>query len=71
MRPSETPKTLRHLFLVPFSRDNSFINRTEIFSDINKYAKQHRRLALSGIGGVGLVFFIIYPKKLQSTAKNL
>lgn len=71
MRPPETPKALRPLFLVPFSRDSSFINRTEIFNDLNKYMKQHRRLALSGVGGVGLVIFIIYFKRLQSTAKNL
>ena len=57
MGPPDLSKPLRWLFLVPFSRDNSFINRIEIFNDINKYIKQHRRLALSGIGGVGLVTF--------------
>ena len=46
---------LKPLFLVPFDRDDSFVDRVEIFNDIDKYRKQHRRLALFGNGGVGSV----------------
>lgn len=53
MRRPDLSKALKPLFLVPFSRDSSFINRIEIFENINRYIKQHRRLALSGIGGIG------------------
>lgn len=58
-------KALKPLFLVPFCRDDSFVNRIEIFNDINKLSKQHRRVAISGIGGVGSVRFT----EICSTAK--
>ena len=62
-------KVRKPLFLVPFDRDTSFINRVEIFDDIRKHSKQHRRLALSGIGGIGSVTFAICSKRLQQMAK--
>lgn len=46
-------KPLRPLFLVPFSQDDSFVNRAAIFNNMSKCRKQYGRLALSGIGGVG------------------
>lgn len=70
LRPSGPSKALKPLFLVPFSRDDSFINRVEIFNDINKYIKQHRRLALSGIGGVGLVIFTPYTRSYNQWLRH-
>ena len=46
-------KGLKPLFLVPFERDHSFIDRIEIFNDTNRHLKQRGRVALSGIGGIG------------------
>ncbi len=74
LRSSGPPsKARKSHFVVPFGRDDSFINRIEIFNHMNKYinkrSKQHHRLALSGIGGVGSVIFASNSPKLQSTAK--
>ena len=55
LRHPVPPRVVKPLFLVPFDRDESFINRIEIFNNIAKYSKQHRRLALSGMGGIGSV----------------
>ena len=43
------------LFLVPYGRDRSFIDRKDIFTSIDKQMVSNRRVALSGIGGVGSV----------------
>ncbi len=74
LRSSDPPsKARKSQFVVPFGRDDSFINRIEIFNHmnnyINKHSKHHHRLALSGIGGVGSVFFASNSPKLRSTAK--
>ena len=58
------PKRRKPLFLVPFGRDDSFIDRIEVFNDINEHSKQHRRVALSGIGGIGSVTLTIYCRRL-------
>jgi hypothetical protein len=42
-------------FLVPFDRDDKFIDRPDLFSEIDKRVKLQRRVALAGIGGVGYV----------------
>ena len=52
--PTDTT-ALKPLFLVPFSRDGSFINRINIFNHVNRLSEQHHRIALSGIGGIGSV----------------
>lgn len=62
-------KALKPLFLIPFDRDTSFINRIEIFNDIRNHSKQHHRLALSGIGGIGSVIFTVCSRRLQSIAE--
>ena len=46
-------KATKPLFLVPFSRDATFIDRVNIFENIDEKIKDHRRISLSGIGGVG------------------
>ncbi len=60
LRRAGPSETLKPLFLVPFSRDDLFINRVDIFNHIDNSIVNHRRLALSGIGGVGLVIFSNY-----------
>ncbi|KAL9114581.1 MAG: hypothetical protein Q9187_007434, partial [Circinaria calcarea] len=41
------------LFLVPFNRDNHFVGREDIISDIDEKLETEQRVALTGIGGVG------------------
>jgi len=59
--PLEVPRSLRRrsaiesVFLVPFERDEMFVGRSDLVSEIDKRLKAHRRVALAGIGGVGYV----------------
>jgi hypothetical protein len=43
----------RPLFTVPFERDSGFVGRSDILDQIDQHLKEHGRVALSGIGGVG------------------
>ena len=57
------PSTLKEpeaLFLVPFSKDDSFIGREIILAELDEKRRQvgswnHSRLALVGLGGIGQV----------------
>ena len=49
---SPGPKS-RTVFLVPFERDEGYIDRTGIIGDLDDRLKTHRRVSLAGIGGVG------------------
>lgn len=40
-------------FLVPFDRDDEFVGREDIISDIDNKFKTKRRVGLAGWGGVG------------------
>ena len=49
---------LAKLFIVPFSRDDHFVGREDILSQLDlgghqEAPKKHRRHALVGLGGVG------------------
>jgi hypothetical protein len=50
-----TESTVEPLFLVPFERDEKFVGRSELVSEVDRSLKLHRRVALAGIGGVGYV----------------
>lgn len=39
--------------MVPFERDSQFVGREEILLQINELSKKEKRMALTGIGGVG------------------
>lgn len=41
------------LFIVPFSRDPLFLGRADIINLVDTKFKSERRVALTGIGGVG------------------
>lgn len=43
----------RTLFLVPFERDQGYIDRAGIMGEVDEKSKSHRRISLAGIGGVG------------------
>ena len=46
------------LFMVPFSRDKWFVGRADIIAEISEHRialQTHTRVALVGLGGVGLV----------------
>ena len=43
----------RTLFLVPFERDHAYIDRAGLMQELDKRSKSHRRISLTGIGGVG------------------
>ena len=49
----DSPEAAKPLFLVPFSRDATFVDRVKIFEDIDEKSKTYHRISLSGIGGVG------------------
>lgn len=44
----------------PFDRDPQFLGREDIIADIDQKLESKRRVALSGIGGVGLVHGILH-----------
>lgn len=51
---SSIDRSQEPVFMVPFHRDDMFVGRTEILSEIElKLNKQQRRAVLAGIGGVG------------------
>ena len=39
--------------MLPFDRDSQFVGREEILVKIDVLSKQEKRMALTGIGGVG------------------
>ncbi|MCJ1332691.1 hypothetical protein MMC10_009385 [Thelotrema lepadinum] len=41
------------IFMVPFDRDDEYIQRANLLLDIDKRLETQRRVALAGIGGVG------------------
>ena len=47
--------TVDPVFLVPFERDRNFVGRSDLISEIDEKFGKCRRVALSGIGGVGYV----------------
>jgi hypothetical protein len=40
-------------FIIPFDRDQKFIGREDVIEEIEQIFENRRRVALSGIGGVG------------------
>ena len=46
-------------FTVPFERDLNFIGREDIITEIDRKFEVQRRVALTGIGGVGWVYLVI------------
>jgi hypothetical protein len=58
MNAHSNPISAQAPFIVPFSRDNSFVGREELLADIDvtkNGISLHRRAALVGLGGVGEV----------------
>ena len=47
-QPISTP-----IFMVPFERDEDYVQRSNLLTDIDRRFETQRRAALSGIGGVG------------------
>lgn len=72
--PLEVPRSLSRectvepVFLVPFERDDKFIGRSELVSEIDRRLKIHRRVALAGIGGVG---YVSTGRSLSSTRERI
>ena len=51
---SQPPTTeAKAMFMIPFMRDVCFIDREDIMKDIHQKLGMQKRIALSGIGGVG------------------
>ena len=44
---------VKPVFSVPFQRDNEFIDRKSIFSQIEEKLQTHHQVSLFGIGGIG------------------
>ncbi|KAL9064370.1 MAG: hypothetical protein Q9161_008926 [Pseudevernia consocians] len=53
LQANDSPEAAKPLFLVPFSRDATFVDRVKIFEDIDEKSKTYHGISLSGIGGVG------------------
>ena len=53
--PNDLPVRTKPLFTVPFERDPGFVGRSDILEQIEQSLKNHSRVALAGIGGVGQV----------------
>lgn len=51
--PSVVRSHANYLFTVPFPRDEKFIGREQAFASMKEQLQKQRRMALSGIGGVG------------------
>ena len=49
---------VKPLFSVPFQRDYNFINRKDMFSQIEEQLQRHHRVSLCGLGGVGYTCFL-------------
>ena len=49
----DSSRIVKPLFVVPFTRDSKFIDRVEIFENIQVRTRMQSRIVLSGIGGVG------------------
>ena len=47
------PQSVPHFTMIPSNRDPNFIDRPEIFRELQLNLESHRRAALEGIGGVG------------------
>jgi len=47
-----TPRK-KQCFLVPFERDEKFVDRTNIMNEITQRHQTQSRVALAGIGGIG------------------
>jgi hypothetical protein len=55
-RRQEGPRLSKALFMVPFSRDHSFVGCEDIIAKVSERraaASSHTRVALVGLGGVG------------------
>ena len=50
---AQASKPSESLFLVPFSRDPLFLGREDIMDSVDAKFKTERRVALTGVGGVG------------------
>lgn len=55
--PIASSVTVKPVFTVPFQRDNEFIDRKSIFSQIEEKLQTHHQVSLFGIGGVGYDHF--------------
>ncbi len=58
------------LFSVPFQRDYNFIDRKDIFSQIEEQLQMHYRVSLCGMGGIGYRFFPL-NKLLQTLTEGV
>ncbi len=48
-----TTALVEPLFSVPFERDVNFVERKDIFAQIEEQLHNHHRASLCGLGGVG------------------
>jgi len=53
-------QTSDFVFTVPFNRDPKFIGRVDTLNKIKDQLKVQRRVALAGIGGVGLAIGLTF-----------
>jgi hypothetical protein len=49
----KTPRPIKRVFMVPFERDLTFLDRPDIMVKLDQMFKVHNRVALHGMSGVG------------------
>ena len=64
---------VKPIFTVPFERDVNFIDRKDIFAQIEGQLDMHHRTSICGLGGVGYTFFFtaFYKSWLIQVSENL
>ena len=53
IEPEKEPELRPGIFILPFERDEHFINRQGVLEQIDQKFESDRRVAISGMGGVG------------------
>lgn len=49
----KTPRSIKRVFMVPFERDLTYLDRTDIMEKLSQMLKVQSRVALHGMSGVG------------------
>jgi hypothetical protein len=63
--------SVRPIFLVPFERDQQFVGREDILSQVEEQFQNQRRVSFHGLGGIGYCFSFNNSQILTNVPENL
>jgi len=66
----ESPTPSKPIFSVPFERDQQFVGRESILSEIEKRLSIQHRVSISGLGGIGYVSLVSHYYVLTQGSEN-